>query len=270
MGKFITSTLIAAITFTGICMGRKTVVKSYFEKEGQSIIKSEIKHVGKNISINTLRKECRKFTQTRLKHSLRILSSSEKKQLVRMGNIIPFGNDGINSEKWTFRQIAKQPLYPKAIKNFKEFCTKEGISDEVMAKILNDFGKSRRIVLPANNRHVDFSGMAINICKLPSTDELISHLGGKDAIKGMSEKNLKENIREYHYQIAHNAFAKRYNVTPKQAERIFGLLDHAPHEAENGVMQLVPNSVHNFKQHYGHDGLVSKRVAEIKTLIINI
>ena len=54
------------------------------------------------------------------------------------------------------------------------------------------------------------------------------------------------------------------------AERIFGLLDHAPHEAENGVMQLVPNSVHNFKQHYGHDGLVSKRVAEIKTLIINI
>lgn len=55
-------------------------------------------------------------------------------------------------------------------------------------------------------------------------------------------------IRDFHYNVAWNAFAKKYKITPEQAKDIFGLLDHAPHEAENGIMQLVPNSIHNFKK----------------------
>lgn len=263
MGKFVVSTLIAILSFVGISVSRKAIINSFLAKEGQTIIKSEIRHFGKEISINTLRKSCRKLTYSRLKYSLRVLSSSDKKILKRMGEIIPYGNNGINGEKWTLNQIAKHPLYPNVIKSFKGYCTKEKISEESMDRILKDFGKSRKVVLPSKNNHVDFSGMAINICKLPSKEELIKHLGGEKAIKGMTTKKLKENIRTYHYEIARDAFAKKYKISQEQAGKIIGLLDHAPHEAENGMMQLVPNSVHNFKQYYGHSGLVSKRVAEI-------
>ena len=267
MGKYLTSTIIAAVAFAGICIGRKTVVKSYLEKEGKTVIKSEIRHFGKDISINTLRKNCRKITSTRLKSSIRVVSSSDRKLLKQMGKLVPYGNDGINGEKWTLSQIAKRPLYPKVITNFKNYCAKNSISEESMNSILKDLGKSRRVDLPAKNDHVDFTGMGINICKLPSKEELITHLGGPKVIKGMTDKKLKAKIRQYHYDIARDAFAKKYKVTKDQASEIMGMLDHAPHEAENGLMQLVPNSVHNFKQYYGHSGLVSKRVAEIKEVI---
>lgn len=266
MGKYIWSAIISLFIFCGISIGRKSFVKSYLEKEGKTIIKSEIKHFGKKLSINSLRKECRTTTKVGLRASLRVLTPAEKKVLKRIEKVVPYGNNGINAEKWTIGQIAKSPLFPKCIQNFKEYCSNNSISKETMDRILRDLGKSRKVVLPANKRQVDFTGISVRICKLPSTQELISHLGGQEAIKKMSDKTLKMKIRDFHYNVAWNAFAKKYKITPEQAKDIFGLLDHAPHEAENGIMQLVPNSIHNFKNLYGHNGLVSKRMAELRAL----
>jgi hypothetical protein len=43
------------------------------------------------------------------------------------------------------------------------------------------------------------------------------------------------NLRKVHYDIALEAFAKKYNVTKSQASQIIGnLFDHVIHEAEDG------------------------------------
>lgn len=96
--------------------------------------------------------------------------------------------------------------------------------------------------------------MAITIGRFPTKEELQ---------KILKEKKLEpssENIRAIHYEFARKAFADKYNITLNQAGQIIGALDHTIHEAEDGTIQIVPNSIHDY---YKHDGLVSIRVKEL-------
>lgn len=87
--------------------------------------------------------------------------------------------------------------------------------------------------------------------------------GIEEILKKMSHKELVEAIRNYHYEIAWEAFARKYNITKSQAKDLIGKMDHVIHESEDGFIQIVPNNVHRFLQEYKHNGLVSKRVKEI-------
>ncbi len=263
--KYILPTLSLFVVFCGINIGRNTISRKFIEKEGTSIVKSEIRYLGKELTVDAIKTNSRKITKSTIKKHIRVLTSKETEELKRVASICPQGHGGINAEKWTFEQIARKPLYPRVIENFNKYCSKNGISDQSRKRILQDFGKSRRVIFPPTNGHADFSDMAVILGKFPPKDKLIELLGGMDAIKKMTPVELKKRVRGIHYDIAREVFAKKYGVTKDQAGKIIGQLDHVIHEAEDGTIQFIPNSVHRY---YAHNGLVAKRVFELTGNVI--
>jgi hypothetical protein len=169
-------------------------------------------------------------------------------------NKIPNNNNGINKEKRTLKGIALNPIVDASAQSVKEISKKIKVPENKVERILKDFSKSRFICSEPKGRHANFAPMAITIGKFPTKEGLQ---------KILQEKKLKptpENIRAIHYDIARKAFADKYNITSYQAGLIIGALDHTIHEAEDGTIQIVPNSIHDY---YKHDGLVSIRVKEL-------
>lgn len=178
----------------------------------------------------------------------------EIKERLQNRNVIPDNKNGINKEKRTFREIAQTPILASLAKSYKKIAKNIGVPKDKTEKILKDFRKSRFICSKPKDRHANFAPMAITIGRFPTKEELQ---------KILKEKKLEpssENIRAIHYEFARKAFADKYNITPNQAGQIIGALDHTIHEAEDGTIQIVPNSIHDY---YKHDGLASIRKKEL-------
>lgn len=231
--------------------GAKTISK----KVGKETVEKGTRLLGRQ----TAKELGEEITEKSFKQSLK---QGLKTSASKLAKTIPYGG-GINKEGRTLEEIASKPLLDQQIAAFKNFCQKEGINSDICKKILADFTKKRGIPKPSVNGHVDFSKAAIEIGKFPTKEVL------EKMLKEQGLKATSANIRKIHYDLALEAFAKKYGITKKQASQIIGnQFDHVIHEAENGAIQIVPNNIHRFQALYKHNGLVAKRVKELTGEII--
>ena len=199
--------------------------------------------------------------------SSRLVNIGTKKN-IPIEKVIPYGNGGINAEKRTLLEICKNPVPSHLLKNIDNL----GIEKKTLARIKNDVSKmgASTIPNPSHNGHVDLSSVAwkgINP-KLPNKAELINAIMRKK--RSIALKDITpDDIREVSYTIARQSLAKKYGITQEQAGLIIGKLDLVIHEAESGVVEIVPNNVHRFKQLYAHKGYVSKMMKEINGKIVD-
>lgn len=199
--------------------------------------------------------------------SSRLVNIGSKKN-IPIEKVIPYGNGGINAEKRTLLEICKNPVPSYLFKNIDNL----GIGKKALARIKNDVSKmgTSTIPNPSHNGHVDLSSVAwkgINP-KLPNKTELINTIIRNK--KNIALKDITpDDIREVSYTIARQSLAKKYGITQEQAGLIIGKLDLVIHEAESGVVEIVPNNVHRFKQLYAHKGYVSKMMKEINGKIVD-
>ena len=242
---------------------RKTL--SYFgRQEAAEVVKAETKKALQK----SMRAQIKKKALSKVL-SRKGLSEIELKELRRVAALKPSGNGGINKEGRTIAEIAIAPLTEELQASTRSYCKSNHILKNVEDRIIRDFSKSRQVASPSIDRHVDLGPMAITLGKFPDLETLISDLGGMEILKKMSHKELVEAIRNYHYEIAWEAFARKYNITKSQAKDLIGKMDHVIHESEDGFIQIVPNNVHRFLQEYKHNGLVSKRVTEISGVVFD-
>lgn len=183
-------------------------------------------------------------------------------QIIKRGKEIPFGNDGINQERRLLRSICRRPFLPymyKAIDTLK-------ISLESKIKIKESMRKTGTYKIPewAKNGSVNLSSVAWNgiRIKLPNEKELIKLIQEKYSDINTNEIT-KKHIREITYGIGRQAVAERFNISVPDATFLIGLLDLAPHEAEDGYMEFVPNNIHRYKQRYAHKGYASAMLKHI-------
>ena len=192
----------------------------------------------------------------------RQIVKSIRKDQVSLGKIVPYGNGGINKEKRTLREICTHPIPQKLLKETESL----GIAPTTLSKIKKDLSKmgSKIIPEPSQNGHVNLSTLAwpgINP-PLPNKENLIKAIMNNR--KGMKIEDIgPDDIRKVSYDIAYQALANKYNITKEQASLLIGKLDMVIHESESGVVEIVPNNVHRFKQLYAHKGYVSKMMKEI-------
>ena len=182
--------------------------------------------------------------------------------------MVPHGNGGINAEKRTLGEICEQPVTDKLIRGLDEMGLKPG----ALAKIKSDLAKmgSKNVPLPAEGGRVDFSSISWPGIspKLPDKKKLIEEVSKNRNIVDVADIR-PDDIRRVSYDIAHNALSEKYGITKEQAKLIIGKLDLVIHEAESGVVQIVPNNVHRYKQLYAHKGYVSKMMKEINGKIVD-
>jgi len=259
MAKRNIALIIIIVVFASSCgkVGR-TLSSKIAKVETEEVVETEGKIIGKS-SVKSYTKEESKLTLKKaLSKSLSSSYSSKEIAIIkRIQNEIPKDRSGINKEGRTLLQIANKPIPESLVSSFKQFCEQNNISKESMKKILKELNAPKKVPLPSINGHVDFSKSSVIIGKLPSKEELAALL------KKRGFETTRENIRTIHYEIAREAFAKRYGVTKDQAELIIGKLDYVIHESEDGFIQLVPNNFHRYKKLYNHSGLVAKRMKEL-------
>ena len=196
------------------------------------------------------------------------ITNSVKKNKLSLKKMVPYGNGGINAEKRTLGEICKQPVTDKLIRGLDEMGLKPG----ALAKIKSDLAKmgSKNVPSPAEGGHVDFSSISWPGIspKLPDKKKLIEEVSKNRNIVDVADIR-PDDIRRVSYDIAHNALSEKYGITKEQAKLIIGKLDLVIHEAESGVVQIVPNNVHRYKQLYAHKGYVSKMMKEINGKIVD-
>ena len=181
----------------------------------------------------------------------------------RLGAIVPSGNDGINNEGYTLRQLSRNIVPTPLVEKLRN---RTDLPEKSKKKILRDIKRSGSFIVPskAKNKSVDFSRIALKgiNSKLPDKETLVSLIIQKNAPIEISEIKA-DHIRAITYDIVRNDVAKRYGITVAQAGKLIGELDLAPHETEDGFIQLVPNNIHRFKNFYAHKGYVSHMLKRI-------
>jgi hypothetical protein len=185
------------------------------------------------------------------------------KHKTSLEDVVPFKNGGINKEKRTLKEICQHPLLPQMYETLDNM----GLDPSVLKRIKNDLEKmgSNKVPRPSKGGHVNLNDIAwpgINP-KLPDKEALIAMIRknkGNIELADIGERD----IRDVSYEIARQALVEKYGITMKQADLLIGnTFDLVIHEAENGVVQIVPNNVHKFKQLYAHKGYVSKMLKQI-------
>lgn len=185
------------------------------------------------------------------------------KHKTSLEDVVPFKNGGINKEKRTLKEICQHPLLPQMYETLDNM----GLDPSVLKRIKNDLEKmgSNKVPRPSKGGHVNLNDIAwpgIN-SKLPDKEALIAMIRknkGNIELADIGERD----IRDVSYEIARQALVEKYGITMKQADLLIGnTFDLVIHEAENGVVQIVPNNVHKFKQLYAHKGYVSKMLKQI-------
>jgi hypothetical protein len=245
---------LATCLFSCNQMGRNGA-KSLTKKIGKETVEKVSEGLGKKAAKELSKEASEKTLKTTLKQGL-------MKGAVSIAAVVPTGG-GINAEGRTLAKIVAEPLLKKQVDAFKLFCKNNGISNKTCATILADFTRKRGIPSPSVKGHVDLSKAAVIIGKFPEKDELLKIL------KANNYAINQVNLRKVHYDIALEAFAKKYNVTKSQASQIIGnLFDHVIHEAEDGTIQIVPNNIHRFTKFYKHNGLVAKRMQELTGKVV--
>ena len=74
---------------------------------------------------------------------------------------------------------------------------------------------------------------------------------------------LKKYIREVNYEIVQQALGEKLGISKNAAAQLIGDIDCTIHETSDGNGTIVPNNIHNYKQHYKHEGYASKVYTEI-------
>jgi hypothetical protein len=243
---------------------------------GRNGAKGAIYNTGKKI-VNILGQQTFKVGESAVEKRAKVtFKTSFKKQITKsfknnklsLSKIVPYGNGGINIEKRTLGEICKHPVSNKLIKELDNM----GLSPQSLSKIKADLSKmgSNTIPTPAENGNVDFSSISWPgiTPQLPDKKKLIEEISKNRKITDVADIR-PDDIRKISYDIAQNALAEKYGLTKEQASLIIGKLDLVIHEAESGVVQIVPNNVHRFKQLYAHKGYVSKMMKEINGKIVN-
>ncbi len=217
--------------------------------------------IGENIVERRAKSAFRTSFQKQITHSV-------KKNKLSLGKIVPYGNGGINAEKRTLSEICEQPVTKKIMNGLDNMNINKNSLDKIKAD-LKKMG-SKNVPLPSENGHVDFSSISWPGIspKLPNKEKLIEEISKNRKITDLADIH-PDDIRKVSYDIAHNALVEKYGITKEQAKLIIGKLDLVIHEAENGVVQIVPNNVHRFKQLYAHKGYVSKMMKEINGKVVN-
>lgn len=196
------------------------------------------------------------------------ITQSVKKNKLSLEKIVPYGNGGINAEKRTLKEICQQPVTKKMMNGLDDMNLNKNTLDKIKAD-LTKMG-SNDVPLASENGHVDFASISWPGIspKLPDKKKLIEAISKNRKITDPSDIN-PDDIRKVSYDIAHDALVDKYGITKEQAKLIIGKLDLVIHEAETGVVQIVPNNVHRFKQLYAHKGYVSKMMKEINGKVVN-
>lgn len=262
--KYFLYCLIIIVASTSCGKVGRAISSKIAKAESEEVAEAEAKILGKTTAKEYSIKQSQQELKTAFSKSLsRSYSKEEWKNIKKIQNEVPSDKSNINKERRTLLEIAQKPIPDKLVSSFKEYCVKANISIESMNKIISELNSPKKIPLPSVDWHVDFSKVAVTIGKLPSKEELASIL------KSRGMEVTAKNIRAIHYELAWEAFAKRYGVTKKQAELIIGKLDYVIHESEDGFIELVPNNFHRFKKLYSHSGLVAKRVKELTGKVIS-
>lgn len=184
----------------------------------------------------------------------------------------PSGNDGINKEGRTLKEIADKPITDECRETAKENLEKAKVSEETINKIDEILKNEKCKDVPdySDGKNVDLSSASlfdINV-KLPSAQEILAKICEKhklspEEVSKLDRVKLKKYIREVNYEIVQQALGEKLGISKNAAAQLIGDIDCTIHEANDGSAIIVPNNIHNYKQHYRHEGYASKVYTEI-------